>query len=129
MTFNQTNKMFDLSGSKPIQICFQATDDEYKSISIDMWSDSAAAIKTLASKSDVYELHSALVTAAGKAHDISKQEKFQEDRQRIHTEIIMQNEDTVKRYGIAKIVIVIVMAGVQVFLFKNLFKTDNRLNI
>lgn len=94
-----------------------------------MWPDSAAAIKTLASKSDVYQLHSVLMEAAGKAHNIAKQEKFQEDRQRIHTEIILQNEDTVKRYGVAKIIIVIVLAGIQVFLFKNLFKNDNRLNI
>jgi formylmethanofuran dehydrogenase subunit B len=77
--------MFDIPGHEPVQICFQATDDEYKSVSIDMWPDSAAAIKSLASKSDVYQLHSALMEAASKAHNIAKQEQFQEDRQRIHT--------------------------------------------
>lgn len=128
-TFTETNRMYDLPGHEPIQICMQSTDEELKSVSIDMWSDSASAIKTLASKSDIYELHAALVKAAAKAHDISRQEKFQEDRQRIHTDIIVQNEDTVKRYGIAKILIVVLMAGVQVFLFKRLFKDDNRLSI
>lgn len=121
--------MFDLPGHEAINICFQSTDSEYKSVSIDMWPDSAAAIKSLASKSDVYELHSALVQAATKATDIARQEKFQEDRQRIHTEIIMQNEDTVKKYGIAKIVIVVLLAGIQIVVFKSLFKNDNRLSI
>jgi hypothetical protein len=41
----------------------------------------------------------------------------------------MQNEDTVKKYGVAKIIIVVVLAVIQVFLFKNLFKNDNRLSI
>jgi hypothetical protein len=34
------------------------------------------------------------------------------------TEIIMQNEDTVKKYGIAKIVIVVQLAGIQIVVFK-----------
>jgi len=94
-----------------------------------MWSDSSAAIKQLASKSDVYALHSVLMEASKKAHEIAQQEKFQEDRQRVHTEIIINNEDTVKKYGVAKIIIVVLLAGIQVFLFKNLFKNDNRLSI
>lgn len=65
--------MFDLPGNEAVMICFQATDDELKSVSIDMWPDSAAAIKTLASKSDVYQLHSVLMEAASKAHNIAKQ--------------------------------------------------------
>lgn len=128
-TFQEMNRQFDVSGSEPVQICFQATDSEYKSVSIDMWSDSSAAIKQLASKSDVYALHSTLMDASRKAHEIAQHEKFQEDRQRVHTEIIMANEDTVKRYGVAKIIIVVLLAGIQVFLFKNLFKSDSRLSI
>jgi hypothetical protein len=128
-TFSEMNRQFDVPGTEPLQICFQATDSEFKSVSIDMWSDSSAAIKQLASKSDVYALHSKLMEASRKAHEIAQQEKFQEDRQRVHTEIIMMNEDTVKKYGVAKIIIVILLAGIQVFLFKNLFKTDNRLSI
>lgn len=128
-TFTEMNRQFDVPGSEPLQICFQATDSEYKSVSIDMWSDSSAAIKQLASKSDVYALHSVLMEASRKAHEIAQQEKFQEDRQRVHTDIIMANEDTVKKYGVAKIIIVVLLAGIQIFLFKNLFKSDTRLTI
>jgi hypothetical protein len=39
------------------------------------------------------------------------------------------NEHKVKKYGVAKIVIVILLAGIQIFFFKNLFKNDNRLSI
>ncbi len=95
-----------------------------------MWSDSSAAIKSLASKSDIYQLHSMLVEAGQKAGEIARREQFQEDRQRIHTEIVLANENTVKMYGIAKIVIVIVLAAFQIFLFKNIFKDeDSRLRI
>lgn len=37
----------------------------------------------------------------------------------------MQNEDTIKKYGIAKIIIVILLAAVQIYLFKGLFKDEN----
>ena len=66
---NQTQAGYDLNGKSgktkfadtSMKICFISTDGGYKSVSIDFYNHDVAHLAELASKSDIYELHTKLI--------------------------------------------------------------------
>ena len=55
------------------KVCFSTVDQTEKPVSFDIWEDSADKIKKLASKSDIYTLHSSIVEASNVLKTISEQ--------------------------------------------------------
>jgi hypothetical protein len=55
-----------------IKICFISTDEEYKSASIDFYSQDVAHLAQLAKKSDLYELHTKLIGVADKIKEVNR---------------------------------------------------------
>lgn len=56
-------------------------------------------------------------------------ERFQEDRQNIHSELITKRESSIRVYGIVKMVIIVVLAIGQIVFFKRLFRGKKILGI
>lgn len=60
-----------------MKVCFIATDNLMKSVSIDFYSHDVAHLNELASKSDVYELHKKLVDVGERIEQLKKNEVFE----------------------------------------------------
>lgn len=55
-----------------MKVCFISTDGGYKSVSIDFYSQDVAHLAQLASKSDLYELHTKLISVGEKIKDVNR---------------------------------------------------------
>ena len=55
-----------------MKICLISTDGGYKSVSIDFYNHDVAHLAELASKSDIYELHTKLIDVVEKIKEINK---------------------------------------------------------
>ena len=77
---NITQSPFDLNGKNgktkfsetSMKICFISTDGGYKSVSIDFYNHDVAHLAELASKSDIYELHTKLIDVGEKIKEVNK---------------------------------------------------------
>ena len=77
---NNTQIPFDLNGKTgqtkfsetSMKICFISTDGGYKSVSIDFYNHDVAHLAELASKSDIYELHTKLIDVGEKIKEVNK---------------------------------------------------------
>lgn len=55
-----------------MKVCLISTDGGYKSVSIDFYNHDVAHLQELASKSDIYELHTKLINVGEKIKEINK---------------------------------------------------------
>lgn len=82
----------------------------------------------MASKSEMLALHSSIVEASSILRTVSEQEKFQEQRENVHTEIIKGMEDVLRGYGAIKVVIVIAVVVIQIMVIKKTLKQGSNTN-
>lgn len=61
-----------------MKVCFKSTDGGYKSISIDYYTHDLIHLADLASKSDIYELHTKLIDMGQAIKGINRDEIFEE---------------------------------------------------
>ena len=73
-------------------------------------------------------LHSSIVEASSILRTVSEQEKFQEQRENVHTEIIKGMEDVLRGYGAIKVVIVLAVVVVQILVIKKTLKQGSNMN-
>ena len=73
-------------------------------------------------------LHSSIVEASSILRTVSEQEKFQEQRENVHTEIIKGMEDVLRGYGAIKVVIVIAVVVIQIMVIKKTLKQGSNTN-
>lgn len=96
---NRTQAPYDITGKTgktkfsetAMKICFISTDGGYKSVSIDFYNHDVAHLAELASKSDIYELHTKLIDVGEKIKEVNKNEIFEEERQSIHGKIVEEH--------------------------------------
>jgi len=55
-----------------MRVCFISTDGGYKSVSIDFYPQEIAHLAQLASKSDLYELHTKLISVGEKVKEVNR---------------------------------------------------------
>lgn len=55
-----------------MNVCFVSTDGGYKSVSLDFYNHDVAHLLDLASKSDIYELHTKLIDVGEKIKEVNK---------------------------------------------------------
>lgn len=55
-----------------MKVCFISTDGGYKSVSIDFYIEDVAHLAQLAKKSDLYELHTKLISVGEKIKDVNR---------------------------------------------------------
>lgn len=119
-SFREGQSSVEFGAHLPYRICFESTDGEQKEVLMDLWSDAEGSLKSLAAKDEFYEVHSVLAKANGRIRKIAQLEKFQEKRQESHSEIIMENELTIKHYGLLKVVAIFLAAVVQLLIIRSL---------
>ena len=67
--------------------------------------------------------------AADGLREISRLERFQEDRQNIHSGLVSKSESSIRHYGILKMVVMIALAIGQIVFFRRLFSGKKTLGI
>lgn len=55
-----------------MRVCFISTDGGYKSVSVDFYIQDVAHLAQLAKKSDLYELHTKLISVGEKIKDVNR---------------------------------------------------------
>lgn len=55
-----------------MKVCFVSTDNGYKSVSVDFYPQETAHLAQLASKSDLYELHTKLISVGEKIKEVNR---------------------------------------------------------
>lgn len=103
-----------------MKICFRSTDGGYKSISIDYYTHDLIHLADLASKSDIYELHTKLIDVGEKIKEINRDEIFEEERQTIHGKIIQEHEAKLKMLVAVKLIAIVAVAIAQIYLLKSM---------
>lgn len=58
--------------------------------------------------------------------EIASNEQFQEQRQMIHAEMITNNEATIKKFALFKIIAIVAIALGQLFLLKNMLNKKDQ---
>lgn len=91
---------------------------------MDLWASGEDSLKQLAGKDEFYEVHDVLSKASSRIRKIAQLEKFQERRQESHAEIIMENEQTIKNYGLIKVAMIVLVALAQLVIIRRLFSND-----
>ena len=71
--FNTARDTANIKTTNRFKVCFNTRDNTQKSISFDIWEDSADKIKKLASKSDLYSLHTSIAQASNILRTVSEQ--------------------------------------------------------
>lgn len=114
------NNKTEQSGDSSLNVCFVSTDGGYKSVSVDFYTHDKAHLLELAKKSEIYELHTKLIDVGEGLKQISKNEHFEEQRQKIHAEIITEHENKVKNFAVIKLLAIVVVAVGQLYLLKKM---------
>ena len=80
----------------------------------------------LAKKSEIYELHTKLIEVGENMKEIAKNEQFEEQRQIIHSQIIVGHESTIKYFALAKLVVIIAVTVGQLYLLKSMLDKSGK---
>lgn len=99
-------------------MCFQVGKG-MEPVSIDAYSSSQHKYKQLALKSHVQEVHEELIGVEAQLKEITRQQKFEEQRQIIQSQIITQHENNIYLYSIIKVFLVLAVIGGQFFILRH----------
>lgn len=126
---NTHQKQMEINGDVGFTVCFINDDSEPTYVTLDIWHEKANLIKSLATKGDIHELHYEMQVLSQGLQNISRGEKFQEQRQDQHSSIILGFEGKIKWLGTAKILLIISLAVVEILILRWTLNDDSKLTI
>lgn len=120
--YETRSNSLELSAESENTVCMVSSEREF--VSIDFYVEEQAHYKEVALKSQVYEVHNELIGVGDKLKEIARMQEFEEQKEAVHSQLLLAHENKIHWFGIAKFVLIVLVIIGQLVVLRRFGKVD-----